>query len=566
MTNDGRRAPGFAMQTPFPDGRGAVLIDGPRNKRAGLFADTLSVMALCLTALFAALLVYESFFYTAAIDPQSYKSQHMIRYEENELTNLIAFLMLFVLLRALNRVRVSRSFVRALTAVLFTLAAAFAVAWTLSAKAIPDSDQGILIESAQRIVAGDTAVFGDPTSYLYLYFVRYPFQFGFLGYTGLLLRAFGYEWLLVAGPILNVGWLIFAYIAVAKTTDLLFADHNVTCLAVLLLAACTQLLFACTFYYGTLPCMALSMWMAYFTTSFLVRGRRRDIPLACLAAACAVTMKSNAWIYIAAAGIVLALRAIRSGRLLPVFMAALLAVSAIPGPIGMQKHYESRHGVVYGDGYPLSAWMSMSMQESSMACGWYSTYMVDLVEKHGMDADAAGAEARAHIGAHLQKFAADPAYAHRFFEEKFWSQWTEPSYMSIWASKSCLHYGEIGALAETVYRDEVDEAVIFVQNQYIQVLFAGFLLYALTLLRRRRDEWMLYPITMLGALLFHLLFEANAKYVLAYLPMFAPMAAYGLLSAGNGVGGWVVRRVREKRAPQPEEFAPTATPKHDTEP
>ena len=52
---------------------------------------------------------------------------------------------------------------------------------------------------------------------------------------------------------------------------------------------------------------------------------------------------------------------------------------------------------------------------------------------------------------------------------------------------------------------------------------------------------MIFPIALLGGVLFHLLFEASSKYVLSYLPLFCPLAAYGILALGVDVKKWFVR-------------------------
>ena len=69
-------------------------------------------------------------------------------------------------------------------------------------------------------------------------------------------------------------------------------------------------------------------------------------------------------------------------------------------------------------------------------------------------------------------------------------------------------------------------------NYVLQVVYAGFVLGTIVIMRKRESIQLIFPITILGGLLFHLLFEANSKYTLTYVPMFLPIAAYGILTFG----------------------------------
>ena len=61
------------------------------------------------------------------------------------------------------------------------------------------------------------------------------------------------------------------------------------------------------------------------------------------------------------------------------------------------------------------------------------------------------------------------------------------------------------------------------------------------MLRRRSTEQLILPVAIVGGILFHLLFEANAKYALSYLPLFLPYAAYGILTFGINTRPWFVK-------------------------
>ena len=61
------------------------------------------------------------------------------------------------------------------------------------------------------------------------------------------------------------------------------------------------------------------------------------------------------------------------------------------------------------------------------------------------------------------------------------------------------------------------------------------------LLRKRSAEQLILPVAIVGGVLFHLLFEANSKYALSYLPLLLPYAAYGILDFGINTHPWFVK-------------------------
>ena len=91
-------------------------------------------------------------------------------------------------------------------------------------RATPISDQQVLFSSALNLVKGDYSALQDTTGYEYFYFVRFPFQLGFLSILEGMVRTFGERGTLVAAPILNVLLLMSGYAALLMTTDRLFGD------------------------------------------------------------------------------------------------------------------------------------------------------------------------------------------------------------------------------------------------------------------------------------------------------------------------------------------------------
>lgn len=506
------------------------------NGHVSRFAAVLSAALLALALVAALLLSAGSVFHSYVLDPAHYASQHLYQIDENEITNIAAVAAGALILRwADKRWRISSRALFVCACTLLFLYAAAGIVWVLSTHAIPNSDQGILLNSARLLILRDIKPFstiGDP---LHFYYVRFPFQFGALGYMEGLMRLVGYDALLKVAPALNVVYLVAGDAAILLSVQRQFSDNNVTLLALLFLCTGLQPLFGCSLVYGTYPAFMLSMWAVYLVIRYLQDGGGWRVGLSAALLALAVLLKANAWIVVVALAIILCLHAFDRRRWLPAVWALLLCAAAMPLPKFVQASYESRVGASYGAGMPKTSWMAMSTQNSAMAAGWYSTYSWHLYERSGGDLAVCVELSRQDLKNKIHAFAADPMRARAFYSEKLYSQWNENTFQSVWTSRVCETVREPGALVRAVYEGALKAPLEFICNQYVQFLYAGFLLGVLALFWSMRGqserERLIFPTVLLGAVLFHFLFEAKSQYVLTYLPQFAPVAAFGVLRA-----------------------------------
>lgn len=507
-------------------------------------ANALEIAALIAVLIAALALSVTSLTTTNFIDPLQYSGQHILARPDSLLLNLAVTLVALAAFRLLRAVQLPRRFVSASAAILLTALALAGVAWSLLMRAAPISDQQVLFSSAASIVKGDFSALRDTAAYEHFYFVRFPFQFGFLSYLEALVRLLGERGTLIAAPVVNVLLLVSGYAALLMTTDRLFDDSRVTFLTLLFLCLCPQPVFACVWLYGLVPALAFTLWSIYFAARYLRGGSAWFVAPAAACSALAVYLKPNAWIGAAAISLALLLHALKTRGWKPVAAAVLLLVSCYPLPRIVQAAYESRIGSDFGKGYPMSSWMAMGMQESWMAAGWYNGYSKEMYYTYGTDLDAIAARNRKDIQASVKAFAEQPEDAYAFYQEKFASQWNEPTFESLWIAIVCDPYGgeERSKLAQSLYDGRWPGVALEKEMDYsLQVLYAGFALGLIVLLRKRESGQIIFPIAIVGGVLFHLLFEANSKYALTYLPMIAPIAAYGILTFGVDAKRWFVR-------------------------
>ena len=519
------------------------------ESRSARLANTLGSIAIGAALLAALALALTSLFAAAEISPapDRYKLLQINIFEENELTNLAIVLFGIAALALIGKIPVTRKFNLAFGSAALLLLGVFGLAWVLSVNAKAESDGDVLVKIASRIIAGDYAPVAKSGEYLHYYLVRFPYQCGLLAALELLVRLFGETGALLAARILNVCLLISSYAALLMITDRVFHSERITFVTILLLCACIQPLIACSFVYGLIPALALCIWGVYCVIRFLQDGKWINMIPAAILFALAALVRSNAWIVIAAVVIVLLLSALRKKSWLPVLFAVVMVAVSIPLPHLAQSGYEKKLDTSFGSGYPKSYWVAMSLQSGWKASGWHVFEYQALMQKtYGEDVAGIDRQAKADIQKGLTELVGKPSEMKTYLFEKMVSQWNEPTFMSVWITKSVDAYAQPGQMTNLLYSDSFDTLFRFAEGRLVKILYFGFMLCAAAMLRKRTEEQLLLPLILLGGVLFHMIFEAKSQYVLEYLPLFAPVAAYGILSFSACVGP-TLHRVFQKR-------------------
>ncbi|MPN21220.1 hypothetical protein SDC9_168599 [bioreactor metagenome] len=188
----------------------------------------------------------------------------------------------------------------------------------------------------------------------------------------------------------------------------------------------------------------------------------------------------------------------------------------------------------------------MSLQNGWKASGWHVFAYQSMMKKtYGEDVSAIDRQAKADLAQSIQTLMQNPEEGKTYLFEKMVSQWDEPTFMSVWITKSVEPYAAPGRLTDLVYSEAFDSFYRFAEGALVKILYFGFLLCTASLLRRRTEEQMLLPLILLGGVLFHMIFEAKSQYVLEYLPFFVPLAAYGAWASANCVGRVIKQRMRK---------------------
>jgi len=366
------------------------------------------------------------------------------------------------------------------------------------------------------------------------YFVRFPFQLGYVLYAEVFFRVMflvlpglpeGYYSL--ALQMFNLLWLMLCYYSLLGISRCLWKDERVHKLCILLMCFALQPMMSCTFLYGNIPALACGTVAVWMFLKFM-HGEKLRYALLCAAfLTAAVAMKLNLMIFLVAIGGVWLVKLVKKFSLKSCLCLVLAAACVMTLSKAPQSVYEKRSGHDFGEGIPMVAWLAMGVSEGHAAAGWYKEeHTVTAFKESGNDPELTGEKAKAAISERLSYFAENPRKAASFFSEKLRSQWNEPSYDSIWLNQVFISYSEKGGLYSLLC-DKGEGLTGGFMNQHQQFIFLGMLMGLAALLKKRDILSCILPLIILGGLMYHLLFEAKSQYALPYFILMMPVAAMG---------------------------------------
>lgn len=478
-----------------------------------------------------------SLFRTSKIDPENYVAEHILYVNDNPIINLFLTGLFFIAVLMIARKfdffrRVNMTFME-ISLVLYVLLLGFI--WVLKVRSIPAADSANIFYAASGAAKNDyTAMQSNSVFYNHdyyqnnSYFMFYPFQLGFVFICELIYRVFGTQSSMPL-EIINVICVATAYLGIAKVTKLLFKRRAIEFVAIILLVGCLQPILFTTFAYGNIMGMMFAIWASFFLIKYLQGNRWTALIPSGVLLVLATLAKYNNMIYLVAFVIVLIIHAIKHKKWQSLAFILALCICTIGASKLIILSYESRSGQKYTSGVSQTLYMDVGFQESYMACGWYTSIGMKTLMDNGFDLDKANEQAKQDIDKRVKEFTSNFDYGIEFFTNKILSQWNEPSYESIWVSKVKAHYnGEPDKFVDSVYNKWLGKALDFWFNIYMQVLFLLFAGGVLTMLLKGKLNMadILLLLVLLGAFGYHTIFEGKSQYILTYIILMIPTAAW----------------------------------------
>lgn len=424
-----------------------------------------------------------------------------------------------------------------------TLLTVLVLVWSLSVGAVlivfgktgPTADAFSVYQAAAEFANGNTHAIHPTDSY----FSYYPHQMGLVAFFELMHRF--YQLFSVNLPAYHFFKCFYVVLACAiilfqrGIVRLLWADERAECIYLLLAGANLPFLMYTSFVYGEIPSFAafsggLYFLLKLFSTETTVRRPQVLYGFAALILlTLSVMLRKNNLILIIAVLIVILFQWLRDKKVLLLIFAlccALCCFSILPL---VQKSYELRAGNRLSSGVPAISYFAMGMQESSVGNGWYNGFNFYTYQDTDLDTEATAQLSRQIIRERLNYFKEHPGYAINFYLLKHLSQWADGTYASRQSTAST--FGGRSSFFKSLYEGEYSVLFINYSNIYQNVLYLGaFLFCAFHLLRPRKQYLPEYlgMIGVTGGFLFHIIWEANSRYIFPYSLLLMPYCARGL--------------------------------------
>lgn len=432
-------------------------------------------------------------------------------------------------------------------------------------RTVPAADAMSVYAAAEELAGGSTAVIHPTDSYL----SYYPQQVGLVAFFELLIRL----WNLLPFQVPAYHFIKCIYVLLAcviilfqkYTVRLLWHDRQAANLYLLLAALNLPFLMYTSFVYGEIPSFAAISGGLYFLLKLLAKECNSfqntwlDALLSLVLLTLGVMLRKNNLILILAVLIVLLLQGLwkkRTGLLLFALLCGLCCFSILPL---VQKAYESRAGSTLKSGVPAMSYLAMGMQEASRGNGWYNGFNFNTYQDTGMDTEATNALSRQAIRERLSYFQAHPAYAADFYLHKHLSQWADGTYACRQATLAT--FGGRSSLFQSLYEGPLSRYLIEYCNLFQVVLYLGTVLFCC---RSCMEAWKQHRlpapeispgagdicatttsapamqislqglplylglIGVIGGFLFHIMWEANSRYIFPYSLLMMPYCAVGL--------------------------------------
>lgn len=407
----------------------------------------------------------------------------------------------------------------------------------LFGKTVPSADCMSVYSAAQELAAGNTGVIHPTDSYL----SYYPQQMGLVAYYELLIRL--WNLLPLSFPAyhfikcVNIVWAMLLILFQYRSIQLLFADDRINTVYLLLTMCNFPFIMYTSFVYGEIPSFALFSIVLWAILKLLGSIDRKSFCLSALvsiiALAGAVALRKNTLILTIAVVLVISLEAVRQ-RKPQLFCLALCYVAAACITLPLITHYyEHRAGNTLRSGVPPMSYFAMGMQESSRADGWYNGFNFNTYQDTGMDTRLTNERSAEAIYERLAYFKAHPSYAFHFYKNKFCSQWCDGTYASRQATLAT--FGGRSEFFQQLYEGTYSKYYIGFCNLLQNLLYLGCLVFCFLGIHKKEGSLSvkslptyLCLIGIIGGFLFHMVWEANARYIFPYGLLLLPYSACGI--------------------------------------
>lgn len=430
-----------------------------------------------------------------------------------------------------------------ITGIMLLLMTIMSLAWINLVQSVAGSDARTLLNTARDAAGGSYTNFYSTSEYYgnYSYYQYYPHRLGYVFFAEILYRVFGTESSDILFQIPNVIALDALYIGLVVLSKRIFHNSTVTNMTALGLIFCLQPMFMTTNPYGYLIGAALTVWSVYCTVRYIQENSLKHAGIAVLLTALAVVIYFNNIIPLAAICIALVLHTIDKKKLTALAVAAVMVFCSVGAQRLIIYSYAQRSETTLNTEISPTLYAYMGISNSTMAPGWYNSLAIQTLRDADMDLETANTVAKQGISNRLAQLSSEGSLAD-YIKKKFLSQLNEPSFESIWVSQvrgHNLNEGvELSKAVTSVYTGGLHEILDIWFAYYDMIIYFGFAAGMIWMIAKRKLDpgTVILPVTVLGGVLFHMIFEAKSQYMLPYFVFLIPYAMYGIYYTIKGLG------------------------------
>lgn len=412
----------------------------------------------------------------------------------------------------------------------------FGTIWIYSSQVLPSEDSGVVLNASVLAAKNDFSFLKDSD-----YFRNYSFQLGYVFFDEILIRIhniFAPFTTALFLEVLNVIYLAFTYCALILLNKELFNDNRICAITTLIFALSSAPLVFSVFVYGIIPGLMFAVWAFYFEIKYLRTDKLRFAAISAIFIAVAIMIKSNYLIFLIAMIMFIAIKFVSRKNFIAdasfVIIAVVLATSISPI---VKYSYEKRADVDLGDSIPYASWISMGLNESEIAPGWYNAaYTVHNFTNNNRNAEKTTEVSKENIKERVIFFMKHPQYTHNFFYLKTVSQWNETSYQSLWNNQVRFHYKDKGKIANYICGDG-EKSTKKWMDIIAQFVFISSSIGLLFCIKNKNILTLILPITVFGGFLYHTISEGKSQYIMPYYILLLGFAAYGICMLYDKMSG-----------------------------
>lgn len=398
----------------------------------------------------------------------------------------------------------------------------------------PKGDSYLLWNMAEHIAEGNYQDF-LPGGYLY----NQPHQIPLAYIFAALYRIFGDSYIFVCQA-LNCIFMIGILLLLNKFYQRLSGEisGNGFCLVSVFFV---PFFLYVTFVYGTIPGLFLALAACMQLMKYLETGKFQNALVCILCITSAKLIKSNYLIFVIGFAVILLYDFIRKVNLRHLAVTAALIGAVVVSSHAVTSFTEHLTGIKSEGGIPAILFVTMGLQEGPSAPGWWNGSHDQIFVNSEFDPKEAAKRGEKKLKERLEIMKGDPAYTADFMIKKISSEWSEPTYESLWIQQNRTSNTQVPGIIFSLFfaGGRLSEAYVFFCNLFQSFLYFFSLLFVIGKWKKATIPDLLLPVIFIGGFLFHILWEAKGQYTLPYCVCLLPMCVWGY--------GFAVAWIREHK-------------------